>query len=49
MISYKISKNEKYGDYRIDIYKDGIWVNQKDGGWSKYKAYKKLKEYRENN
>ena len=33
-VEFKISKNEKYGDYRVDEYFNGVWNNQRDNGWS---------------
>jgi len=47
IITYKVEKNEKFGDYRVNKYLNGIWVNQRDNNWSKNKAEEKAKLYKE--
>ena len=44
MITYKVVKNVKYGDYRVAQYVNGTWNNEFDGNWSKGEAHKN-KEY----
>lgn len=39
--TYTVLKNEKYGDYRVDVFVNGEWVDQYDSGWSKQQANKK--------
>jgi hypothetical protein len=46
-VTFKVEKNVKFGDFRVNMYINGIWENQLDGGWSKYKAEKVAKRYRE--
>lgn len=48
MITYKVEQNLKYGDFRIVMYIDGVWENQFDNNWSKYKATKILNSYKKN-
>lgn len=45
-ITYKVEKNEKYGDYRVVKYVNGVWNNERDCNWSKSKAAKIATEYR---
>jgi len=47
MVTFKVEKNEKYGDYRVNQYINNVWENQRDGNWSKNKAEKKAKQYRQ--
>ena len=44
MVTFKVEKNEKYGDYRVNQYINNVWEN---GNWSKNKAEKKAKQYRQ--
>jgi hypothetical protein len=37
-VTFKVNQNSKYNDFRVDKYVDGIWVNQRDGNWSKQTA-----------
>ena len=37
-ITYTVEKNEKFGDYRINQYIDGVWNNARDNNWSKGQA-----------
>lgn len=37
-IEFKVSKNKKYGDYRVDEYIDGLWTNQIDNNWTESQA-----------
>ena len=43
--TYKVSKNEKYGDYRVDEYKNGVWNNQRYNNWTKEQAQKICNRY----
>jgi hypothetical protein len=40
IVELKVSKNELYGDYRVDEFINGEWNNQADGGWSEKQAKK---------
>ncbi len=42
-ITYKIEKNQKYRDYRINEYHDNIWFNAYDNGWTLKQATEQLK------
>ena len=46
VITYKVEKNEKYGDYRVNKYLNGKMVNQRDGNWTKEEAENKAEQYR---
>lgn len=46
-VTYKVEQNEKYADFRVVKYVNGEWSNEFDGNWTKYKANKKAKLYRE--
>jgi len=46
-VTFKVEQNEKYGDFRVVKYLNGIWLNERDGNWTKSKAKQKAKEYRE--
>jgi len=46
-VVYKVEKNIKYGDFRVVKYVNGVWENEKDNNWSKYKADIKCKSYNE--
>jgi hypothetical protein len=37
-VEFKVSQNEKYGDYRVDEYFNGTWNNQRDNGWTEKEA-----------
>ena len=43
-VTYKVEKNEKFGDYRIHQYIDGVWNNARDDNWSKAAAESILKD-----
>ena len=45
-VTFKVEQNEKYGDFRVVKYLNGIWLNERDGGWTENKAEQKAKEYR---
>lgn len=38
MITYQISKNGKYGDYRVDQFISGKWENSFDDNWNESQA-----------
>lgn len=42
-VCYKIEQNQKYSDYRIVKYIDGVWDNEFDGMWTQAQAKKILK------
>ena len=47
-IEFKVVKNKKFGDYRIDEYLNGKWNNQYDNNLSEKKAIElkcKLEKY----
>ena len=46
IVTFKVEQNAKYGDFRVVKYLNGLWLNERDGNWSKYKANQKAKEYR---
>lgn len=46
-IIYKVEQNEKYKDFRVVKYVNGEWKNEFDGNWTKYKATKKAKLYKD--
>lgn len=46
-VTFKVEKNEKYGDYRVNKYLNGVWINQRDNNWSKKKAEEIAEKYRE--
>ena len=48
MTTYKVVKNEKYGDYRVEQYVNDEWENEFDGNWTKAEANKN-KKYLEKN
>jgi len=45
-VTFKVEQNEKYGDFRVVKYLDGVWVNERDGNWSKHKAEEIARNYR---
>ena len=45
-VTFKVNQNEKYGDFRVDKYLDGKWVNQRDNNWSKKQAEIVAQKYR---
>lgn len=45
-VTFKVEQNTKYGDYRVVKYLNGIWINERDGNWTKNQAMQKAKEYR---
>ena len=45
-VTYKVEQNQYFGDFRVNKYLNGEWVNQAEGRWSKYKAEQKAKMYR---
>ena len=45
-VTFKVNKNEKYGDFRVDKYLNGEWVNQRDNNWSKKQAEIVAQKYR---
>jgi hypothetical protein len=47
-VTFKVEKNEKYGDYRVNKYLNGVWINQRDNNWSKRKAEEIAEKYRAN-
>lgn len=47
-ITFKVEKNEIFGDYRINKYVGGQWINQKDNNWTKSEAEKIAEKYRRN-
>jgi hypothetical protein len=38
IVTFEVNQNSKYGDFRVDKYLNGIWVNQRDGNWTKQTA-----------
>ena len=46
-VTFKVEQNAKYGDFRVVKYLNGVWINERDGNWTKSKANQKAKEYRE--
>jgi len=46
LVTYKVERNEKYGDFRVAEYRNGVWTNERDNNWSKAKAEKVATEYR---
>lgn len=47
VVEYKVEKNEKYGDYRIVKYINGIWKDEVDNNYNKEWAERKAKLYRD--
>ncbi len=47
-ITFKVEKNEIFGDYRVNKYVRGEWVNQRDNNWTKRKAEQMAEKYRVN-
>jgi len=43
VVTYKVVKNEYYGDYRLEQYINGKWENGFDGNWTKEYAESRLK------
>jgi Ser/Thr protein kinase RdoA (MazF antagonist) len=41
--TYKIEKNEKYGDFRVVEYLNGEWNDEFDNNWNEEHAKKMLK------
>jgi hypothetical protein len=46
IVTFEVNQNVKYGDFRVDKYLNGIWVNQRDGNWTKEKAEEVARTYR---
>jgi len=46
VVTFKVSQNEKYGDFRVDKYLNGEWVNQRDNNWTKKQAEIVAQKYR---
>ena len=42
MTTFKVEKNQKYGDWRLVEYTDGQWSNEWDDNWTKAEANKLL-------
>jgi hypothetical protein len=47
IVTFEVNQNAIWGDFRVDKYLNGIWVNQRDNNWSKEKAEDVAKKYRE--
>jgi hypothetical protein len=45
VVTFAVNQNAKYGDFRVDKYLNGIWVNQRDCNWSKEQAIAIAKNY----
>ena len=45
-VTFKVLQNEIYGDYRVNKYLDDIWVNARDGNWTKEQAEERAENYR---
>lgn len=45
-VKFKVEKNAKYGDFRVNKYLNGTWLNQRDNNWTKNQAEQKAKQYR---
>jgi hypothetical protein len=41
-ITFKIVKNEKYGDFRVQTFIDGEWENENDANWNEKQAKEAL-------
>ncbi len=46
VVTFEVSQNKWFGDYRVDKYLNGEWVNQRDGNWTKEEAEFKASLYR---
>jgi len=38
MKTYEVKLNDKYGDYRVHEYINGVWENEWDGDWTESQA-----------
>ena len=45
-VTFKVEKSDIHGDYRVNKYVDGTWVNARDCNWTKSKANQIAREYR---
>jgi hypothetical protein len=48
-ITFAVVQNLKYGDYRVNKYRNGVWENQRDGNWNKEQAEEIAERFRKNN
>jgi len=46
-VTFKVEQNAKYGDFRVVKYLNQIWLNERDGNWTKNKANQKAKAYKD--
>lgn len=46
-IVYIVVQSEKYGDWRVNKFVNGKWVNQRDGNWTQEEAEEKAEYYRD--
>ena len=44
VVTFKVEQNEKYKDFRVVKYVNGVWENEWDGNWTKSKATKICKQ-----
>ena len=44
-VTFKVEKNEKYGDFRVVKYVNDQWCNERDNNWTKREAEEQLKKY----
>lgn len=44
-VTFKVEKNERYGDFRVVKYVNNQWYNERDNNWTKKEAEEQLKKY----
>lgn len=45
-VTYKVEQNKNFGDFRVVKYLNGVWLNERDGNWTKSKAEQVARYYR---
>ena len=45
VVTFKVEQNKIWGDFRVEKYLNGKWINGRDNNWSKAQAESKAKQY----